>query len=263
MPDVRRGFVTQLGTGWEEPIDRARDLGLDHVELMMDGDTAREELAAEADEIRAAADDAGVDLLVHLPFSLDAGSPYEHVRNGSVEELRACIETAAMFGAEKAVMHASSDAWTPAWDDEHVRDLILDAIREVDASAADHCIEVCVENIPEGFFTVHDFDRLFDETDAAMTLDTGHAHVDGMDSAEMGAFLEEHRDRVSHLHLNDARTATDDHVPFGSGTLDFDAILSPLADGWTGTLSLEVFTYSWDYIRYSQEHLDDLLDDLF
>ncbi len=256
---TRLGFVTQLGMDPHDAFHHARDMGADHVEIMMDGDTSREALAVDADDLVAAADDAGLDLLVHLPFSLDIGSPHEHVRDGSIEELRGCIETAAMIGAEKAVVHADSDAWDAAWDGDHVRDLIVDAVRDLDGSAADHAVELAVENIPGGFFTVHDFHRIFDETDAMMTLDTGHARMDGMESADIAAFLADHRDRITHLHLNDTRVAEDGHVPFGSGTLDFDAILDPVRTGWDGTLSLEVFTYDWDYIAYSMERLEDLL----
>lgn len=260
MPtDIRRGFVTQLGMDPLEALDDARDAGFDHVELMMDGETHPDALAADADAIRERADDHGLDLAVHLPFALDIGSPFAHVREGSVRELAAALDTAADLGAEVAVAHAASNAWSAAWDDGTVQDHILDSVRTLDGHARDRDVRLCVENVPDGFFPVQEFPRLFAETDAAMTLDTGHARMDGMESEDMAAFLDDHRDRVAHLHLNDTRVAEDGHVPFGSGTLDFDTILDPLRNDWRGTLSLEVFTYDRNYIAYSLERLDDLL----
>ncbi|MDY6773819.1 MAG: sugar phosphate isomerase/epimerase family protein, partial [Candidatus Nanohaloarchaea archaeon] len=236
---IRKGFVNQLGMEREEMFERAEGLGFDFVEVMMDGENHRERLGEDRAEVRSLLEDHDQQLMVHLPFSVDIGSPHEHVRHGSMEELRDCIEAAASLGAEKAVMHASSrGAWDAAWSEEEIQDLIVDAVRELDNDAVDHGVEVCVENVPEGFFTIHEFERLFDETEASMTLDTGHARIDGMDSTDIRKFVEEHRDRISHVHVNDSRFEEDDHVPFGSGNLDFEEIFSPLQNGWNGTLSL-------------------------
>ncbi|MDY6769907.1 MAG: sugar phosphate isomerase/epimerase family protein [Candidatus Nanohaloarchaea archaeon] len=256
---IRKGFVTQTGMDLDEAIRRADEYGFDFVEVMMDGATHRGALEADADTLRDALDDAGVALMVHLPFSVDIGSPHEHVRHGSEEELRSCIETAASLGAEKAVMHASSEAWSAAWDDEDIRDRILQGVRELDGAAVDHGVEVCVENIPGGFFTIDDFPQLFRETEAAMCLDTGHARIDGLDGDDLGDFAAAHRDRISHVHVNDTRLDEDDHVPFGAGNYDFEPLFDELRDGWTGTLSLEVFTPTWDYIAVSKEQLDQLI----
>jgi sugar phosphate isomerase/epimerase len=92
-----------------------------------------------------------------------------------------------------------------------------------------------------------------------MTLDTGHARVSGLDSAEIASFVGEHADRISHFHLNDTRGPSDEHLPFGAGTIDFEVIFDALPDDWEGTMSLEVFTLDFDYIGASKERLDALL----
>lgn len=254
----RTGFVHQTGIELERAIPGAAEIGCDFIEIIMDGPTERRSLAAEQERIRSLLDDAGIDLLFHFPWALDIGSPLEHVQRGAIKELEACIDTAAAFQAEKAVIHASSEAWS-AWDYEPIQDNILTAITELARYGDDNDVEICVENIPGGFFDTLDFDRFFTETEAVMTFDTGHARMDGMDAREMAAFIREYRNRISHLHLNDVMVGEIEHVPFGSGTLDFGTILEPLRDDWTGTMSLEPFTYAWDYITYSKEQLDELL----
>ena len=257
MDRTRTGFVTQLGMDHVEAIERGGEIGFDHVELMMDGAGERRRLANDREPVKEALGTAGLDLLVHLPFALDVGSPYEHVRAGAVREIEAAIGTAADLGAEKGVLHVTTGAWEPAWDDDELRPLVLDSVRTLDAFGAERGVEVCVENTPSGFFRTREFGRLFAETDVSMTFDTGHARMHGLDSEEMGAFVADHRDRISHFHLNDTRVPKDEHLPFGAGTLDFGAILGPL-DGWDGTLSLEVFTLDFDYIARSKERLDAL-----
>ncbi len=254
--DERTGFVTQLGMDYETAFDVAAELEFDFVELLMDGDHERQRLDPAA--VREAAADRDLDLLVHLPFALDVGSAYEHVREGAIRELVAASETAAEMGAQKGVAHASSKAWGPAWDDADLREILLDSVRRLDAETPEE-FEVCFENIPRGAFSTGNFPDLFADTEAAMTLDTGHARVDGLDSTEMAEFAARHADRISHFHLNDTRKAQDEHLPFGSGTIDFEEVLGALPDDWSGTLSLEVFTLEYGYIGVSKEYLDDVL----
>ena len=259
MNAIRRGFVTQIGMEYEEAFERAEAFGLDYVEVMMDGAHERTALADETDRVHALADERGLDLAVHLPFRLDIASPFEHVREGALRELLAAIETAIECGAEKGVIHASTDAWPPAWEHGPLHENLLSSIRDLDTFGRDRDFELCVENVAGDFFPATSFPRLFDETDASMTLDTGHARMNGMDSAAMAEFLDEHGDRVGHLHLNDTRMAKDEHLPFAAGTIDFDRVFEPLRNGWTGTLSLEVFTDDWSYIETSVDRLDELL----
>ncbi|WP_158056279.1 sugar phosphate isomerase/epimerase family protein [Halorussus halophilus] len=261
MPDVRTGYVTQTHTGdvsWREAVDEGARIGFDFVELYMDGATERAKLDAEAVESRVSG--ANIDLLVHLPFAdLEIGSPRELVREGSLDELRACIETAAEMGAEKAVLHASSHATPPEWHVEDIAPLLLKSVRQLDAFAEERGVEICVENLPGVLFTIHDMERVFAETSASMTLDTGHARVDGVDAEGIAEFLDSHGERVSHVHVNDSRQAADEHVPTGSGNLDFETALAPLREGWKGTVSIEVYTFDFDYVALSKEKLDTYL----
>ncbi|USZ67819.1 sugar phosphate isomerase/epimerase [Halorussus salilacus] len=258
---VRTGYVTQTHTGavsWREAVEQGERIGFDFVELYMDGSTER--TALDAESVAEATDSAGLDLLVHLPFAdLDLGTPRDRVREAALDEHRACIDAAASMGAEKAVLHASSHASPPEWTFNDVRPHLLDSVRELDGYAADRDVAVCVENLPSVRFTVHDFETVFAETDAAMTFDTGHARVDGMDAEEMAAFLDDRGDRVSHVHVNDAREDRDEHVPTGSGTTDFETALAPLREGWDGTVSAEVYTFDFDYLALSARKLSEFL----
>lgn len=256
---LRLGFVTQLVMNWDRALAEAARMDLDYVELMMDGDTDRTALAEMSDEVCAIAAEHDLNLLVHLPFALDIGSPYDHVREGACREIEAALAAAGAIGAEKAVLHASSDAFPPAWDREVVQEHILDSVRRLDAHGAEQGVEVCVENIPEGWLTLDEFPAVFEHTDASMTFDTGHGYVDGYDSTAQREFVAEHADRISHVHVNDTRKPADEHLPTGAGFLEFDTIFNPLDEA---TLSVEVFTPSYDYVEMSAETLRGALDGL-
>lgn len=260
MSEIRKGFVEQPDMELQEAIDRAGEFGFDFLEVMMDGDNHRDALVVENEEIQEWTEEAGISLMAHLPFSFHIGSPHEHVRHGSIEEIRDCIETAARLGVEKVVIHASSSAWSSVWGEDEIHGFILDAVDELDGAAVDHGVEVCVENVPGGSFTTQDFDTLFEQTDAAMTLDTGHAVRDGMSEREIADFIHANAERISHVHVNDVMGEDIDHVPFGAGRVDFEPIMRAFREsGWAGTLSLEPFTHSFDYVLFSKEKLDELI----
>lgn len=262
MPAPRLGFVQQTAWSWKETLAWAADAGFDHVELLMEGDHNRTALAPVADEVRATADDHGLNLLVHLPFRLDIGSPFEHVREGSVRELEAAIDAAAAIGAEKGVVHAHSRAWEPCWDRETVQGHLFESLRRLDRHGRERGVEVCVENLKNDWLTLDEFPRLLDATDASVTLDTGHARKEGHDDETIAAFAREHADRISHVHVNEVLPGLE-HVPVGSGDLDFRRVLGALCDdGWTDTLSLEVFTPNFEYVRASDDHLREVLADV-
>jgi sugar phosphate isomerase/epimerase len=257
--NTRVGFVTQVSIPLDEQLAFATTADIDHVEILMDGPTTRQRLADDVATIRETVAEAELDLLVHLPFPTDIGSPYAGVRNGALTTQRRCLDTAAELGAEKAVLHPETVAWDVAWEDADVRDHIDESVTTLNEYAAERGIEICAENIFGSAYTIETIDRLLSRTDVSMTLDTGHARVTGYDSSDTAAFVQQHGDRISHVHLNDTRLPEDEHLPFGAGTIDFDAIFSAFASDWQGTMSLEVGTSSIAYLQQSTVALEDVL----
>lgn len=255
----RIGFVTSVASDLEMQLRFAGEREFDYVEVLMDGKHNYERLTPQATAIRQILDDHGLDLLIHLPFPTDIGSPYESVRTGAIETQQTCIDFAAELGAEKAVLHPESSAWTVAWDKEELREYIDGSVAELTAHGASQNVEICAENIFGSPYTIEHIDELLTATNASMTLDTGHARVTGYDATETAAFVADHADRISHVHLNDTRRPADEHLPFGAGNLDFEPIFDAFPSDWQGTLSLEVGTQSLDYLGESRSQLDRFL----
>jgi len=253
---INRGFSIPGKMALEAAIDHAAESEFDFVEIIMDGDRDRRSLT-DRNRLADQLERTTLDLVLHLPFNLPIGSPYEHVRRGAKAEMEACIDAAADLGATKAVVHAESGAGSPMWQRADLRSTLIPAIDEIDTYAAEHGVELCTENVFGTSFPITAFADLLEATDTSMTLDTGHALISGYDVTELAAFVTRHADRISHVHLNDNRGAdTDEHLPFNFGTIDFETILEPLREDWTGTLCLEVDTSNLQYIDESKRHLD-------
>jgi len=259
--DVDLGFTVGLGMPFEEAVVWAADEGFDHVELLLDGPYARERIEDRADAMRETLSVAGREIVVHLPFAVDPGVPFTPVREGAVAELTAGMDLAADLGAERVVFHPSSDAWGLGWEPDETRAFVHESLDELVPAARERGLEPCLENVVSSYYDATTFPELLERyPDAAMTFDTSHALLAGLDEAGQAAFCREHAGRIAHLHLVDTRGDDDEHLPVGMGRIDFGTILAGLADvGWSGTATLEVGTEDYDTIALGGRHVEVLL----
>lgn len=267
MTDVRTGFLPPAGFGYERAFDLAQRVGLDHVELFAETDPWREGFLADPSRVRQAARERGLNLTAHLPFPLDFGSPHESVRTAVVETLESYLDPLGRMGVEKGVLHLNETATRLAGvSAERSVGLALEAAEAAAERGRRHGVEICVENLPGGTFDTDQLERLFAETDVSATLDTGHAVIDGWTASGIAALIREYPDRVTHVHCNDNRVGSDswresdEHLPLGAGTVDFETILAPAVDGdWSPTLTMEVVTWADRYVETSADYLHDVL----
>lgn len=265
---MRVGFVSFDRLEYAASIEAAASLGFDYLELMLDGDTHRTVLVDELDSLGDSLADYDLALLVHFPYPLLIGSPHPEQRRGAVRELKRCIDLAANIGAEKGVVHPDAFGWDRVWDDDEQERLVAESVAELDEYARASGVEICVENLfRRGSLDIHQLEAVIEQTESSLTFDTGHAALAGLDAAGMADFLADHRNRVSHLHLNDNRHSdpayrgADEHLPLGYGTIDFETVLEPLLDGpWTGTMSIELDTANLDALQTSRNHLENIID---
>ncbi|MEF8807976.1 TIM barrel protein, partial [Natronomonas sp.] len=99
--DLGLGFTVGLEMPFDDAVEWAAAEDFDFVELLLDGPYARERIAHDQEAMRETLAEAGLDIVVHLPFAVDPGSPFTPVRNGAIEELTAGMDFAADLAAEK------------------------------------------------------------------------------------------------------------------------------------------------------------------
>ncbi|MFC7154643.1 sugar phosphate isomerase/epimerase family protein [Halomarina halobia] len=260
-PDLDLGFTVGLSMPFEESVAWAADEGFDFVELLLDGPYARERIVDRRASMRTTLDAGGVDLVVHLPFAVDPGSPFAPVRQGAVAELVAGMDLAVDLGAGTVVFHPSSDAWDLGWTATERREFVHAGLDDLVPAARERDLEPCLENVISGYYDATAFPELLERyPDASMTFDTSHALLAGMDEPGMASFCRDHADRIGHLHLVDTRGGGDEHLPVGMGRIDFAAVFAGLTEaGWSGTATLEVGTEDYDTIALGKRHVEELL----
>ncbi|RBI64567.1 sugar phosphate isomerase/epimerase [halophilic archaeon] len=209
--------------------------------------------AFDAADFRAKLDDADLDCTVHLPHFPDLATTVPEVDAGMREYQERALAKAETLDAEVGVVHATARVH----DDRHREAFVEQASWLADA-CRDRGLELVVENLghlSEGF-PLAEVAELAREAGASVCFDVGHAYLEGGQAA-VESFLTDHGDLVRHLHVHDARERGDDHVPVGTGSVDFAPVMSWAADRDV-TVAVELLVDDYAFQRDSVRRLRDL-----
>jgi len=171
---------------------------------------------------------------IHAPFhGLNIASVFEPIRRASIGVLADCFSAAAEIDAP-VVIHPGYFAW------ENERELALRQFRQscedLAAAAREYSVAFSFENMAGmNFFLLRTPDDLGRAGPVGLTLDVGHAHLNGcLPEFLAGPFC--------HMHLHDNNGKTDSHSPVGSGTIDFRPVLAAMKER-KATAVVEVGTF--------------------
>ncbi|KAF1075735.1 sugar phosphate isomerase/epimerase [Methanogenium sp. MK-MG] len=157
---------------------------------------------------------------LHAPSrGVNIASTLEPIRRASVEVISEALSIAGELNA-KVVIHPGYSAWTEG------KVFSLQALRrslgEIGTTADDSGVTFFIENMPKWpyflFCTPDDY-QYFD--DCNICLDVGHAFLSGV----LDSFLSL---PFAHCHIHDNCGTEDSHFPVGSGSIDWENVLSIL-----------------------------------
>lgn len=248
------GIDPSPGWGHVIPRDRYLDemtsLGLTATELGPDG-----YLPADPEELAGFLNERGLTVIGGwVPLALATDTLFAE-RRDYLE--RACAQFQRV-GADVVVLG-------PVWDYQGYdakRTLtpqewatFLRNLAETDAIARDHGLRVALhQHVGTVIETQDDLDRLLEESEVALCVDTGHMLSAGIDPVEV---VRLHADRVAHMHLKDISTAQAAKVasgelgfreavkgglfrPLGDGDVDLPTVIKTLeSSGYTGWYAIE------------------------
>lgn len=225
----------------------------DFVELALgEGEVPLEDLDEE--QIRQDLEDAGLDLVVHLPFRQPLYTGVEELDEALVDYFDRLLEFSSELDAEKAVVHV--DCRYTVEIQESI-DGLVNQMTVINSLGEEYDVEICFENVNVGSIhgiTIHELGEICREEEFSMCLDTGHGFAEvGQEELEM--FIAEYGETVSHLHLQDTREGEDLHLPIGVGEIEFDKLEEFLRD-FEGTRCMEIFCTDEEYLEISRERID-------
>mgnify|MGYP000079583614 CR=1 FL=1 len=249
-----------------EEIHAIGSLGFDYLELAMDAPEAHYAgLREQRSAIRQTLDHYGMDLICHLPTFIHTADLTPSIRQASREELLNSLAVARELGARKAVLHPSFVGGLARSVPEMARRYAMESIAAVARRGEESGCRVCLENLfarLTPFTTPDDFDMVFERwPQLAMTLDVGHAFIDGRGMARILAFIRRFGNRIQHVHISDNWGQRDDHLAVGDGGIDFKALIKALRNiDYDETMTLEIFTPERSDLVRSREMLQKMIN---
>ena len=194
--------------------------------------------AGGADALRAAAEEASIDLYVHAPYIVNVATTNNRIRIPSRKLLQQHMDAAASIGAKGLIVHGGH----VNKDDDPEKG--FDNWRKA-IEATDIKIPLLIENTAGGTNAMarhlDRIGRVWDAIGAAegsdrvgFCLDTCHAHAGGIDLSTAVEKVRAITGRIDLVHANDSRDAFDSgadrHTNYGQGQIDPDELAGVIRD---------------------------------
>jgi deoxyribonuclease IV len=193
--------------------------------------------AGGAPALRAAAEEAGIDLYVHAPYLVNVATSNNRIRIPSRKILADQAAAAASIGAKGLIVHGGHvlkdddprvgyDNWRKTF--ERMTPPLPILIENT--AGGDNAMARTLDRIG-GLWDV--LSQSCDMARIGFCLDTCHAHAGGEDLAGIVDRVKAITGRVDLVHANDSRdtfgSGADRHANFGSGQVDPDLIVAVAA----------------------------------
>ncbi len=249
-------------------LEEINKLGFDYLELAMDPPQAHHKMIRhQKEKLLRALDDFKMGLVCHLPTFVSTADLTESMRKASLNEVLESVEVAADLHALKAVLHPSFIMGMSVFVMDQASQYALKSLEAIVEKADKLGLCLCIENMfprSNSLVTPDDFIEVFERFPTLkMTFDTGHANMGSRGGDRVLDFIERFHDRIEHIHANDNFGKEDNHIPVGTGTVDFPGVVKALKRiGYDKTITLEVFSRDKDYVRISREKLESMFNAL-
>ncbi len=187
----------------------------------------------------------------HAYLVANLAHPDQEIRSRDILILKKHLELSAKLGVKNVVVHPGRGKGyrnTPEF--REIERLNLDGFRELADAAGELSLTICIENMPDcpgipgkrvyGTET-HELFAILDGVKSealALTLDTSHANLQGLDIPEM---IREWGSRLKATHISDNDGSGDQHKTPGGGKINWKEVMRAFADiNYDGVFNLEI-----------------------
>ncbi|MCX6814580.1 MAG: sugar phosphate isomerase/epimerase [Candidatus Aenigmarchaeota archaeon] len=230
-----------------EEIDLTAKLGFDFVEIGIEGPGGDPKvLIRNKNKILRVIRDNNLFAIGHTSWWFELGSTYESVRRGWVEEGKRIIMTSKELEINLINFHTHSIGLF--MDIPSARKEVLDnyvkSMKELVDYGKSLGVKVMLENAAERreICDLADVKHIIDRVRGlGFHLDVGHAYIQGGMKGVMD-YIRVLSPKLWHVHMHDNHGYEDEHLPIGSGKIQFGKIVSALKKiGYDKTITPEVF----------------------
>ena len=251
----------------EDAVDILAELGYGGIALTPDVhhlDPFAPDLAERAERLRRLTDRKCLALTIETGARFNLEARRKHYpsllcadgRERRIDFLVRCVDLASRLGAPSVSLWSGHNF--ESLDDRRAEDLLVEGLARVLEVADRQGVDIGFEPEP-GMFTetVAGYARLRDRLRHRrfrLALDTGHLMVtqDSTPAAAIGAFAAD----LSSVTVEDMRLGVHEHLPFGEGDMDFDALFAALrATSYAGPIIVELSRSSPNAVKAAADSI--------
>ena len=210
---------------------------LDEIELLLfESQPASWPSPAEISQMVDLAEELAFRYHIHLPLDLPLGHALAHIRHAAVETALRLCELTSPLSPTTLTLHLPLDADRSAkgaidgWR-QRIRESLVQLIS---SGVPPHLVSL--ENLE---YPIEWINEISQQTGFRMCLDVGHLLVQNLD---VSAAYRRYREKIDVIHLHGVRNGKD-HLSLDAFGSQDSAWIPELLETFTGSLSLEVFSY--------------------
>jgi sugar phosphate isomerase/epimerase len=221
-----------LNTDLNSAVRAIGDAGFEYIEIWGEVPHAYHEWT-DRKRLKETLSNYDMTLTLHAPFTdLNLATPFEPVRGAIARTLADFVKFGEHLGASMITFHPGSvynEALVPESTENSVA--ILRGLVKESGGRLTICIENQAKSRSKYHFplasTIESLELILAQVEGSrFTLDTGHAHVNGLDPLILA---ERVGSKLAEIHLSDNAGATDDHLIPGEGTASHQGLLDKVA----------------------------------
>ena len=239
-------YIPRIYLGEDEGFRLIKETGFDCVDysfywMQPDNTVLGDDYLFHANRVKALLDKYNLTCnQTHAPFTFSYGNPLDLTDSMYLSIVRS-MEFSAILGAKHVVVHG-----VKVPDGIDLLSYNLSFYRSLEPYCKKYGIRVAIENLFSSLKTIEVHNALLDALDPecfVALVDVGHAILCGYTAQEYIRGIRE--GRLEGLHIHDNFGQADDHMIPGIGVIQWDEVISALADvKYSGDFTLE----SWRFM---------------
>ena len=176
---------------------------------------------------------------VHAPYGdLNPAAINDSIWRETVKQLKDCIRLASPI-TNRVTIHPGYLSSTGKLVPEKVWQMQKETMKQIGKTATEFGVTVCLENMPD----IPDFlcrypeeiEGIIEDIEGvSMTIDFGHAHT----LKKVNDFIRI-IPKASHIHIHDNHGRSDEHLPLGEGTINWNKLSTEIIDHYNGVVVVE------------------------
>jgi len=178
----------------------------------------------------------------HAYLSADVADSDAQKREQDIKRLLNHIDIAARLNVRNVVVHPGGKHGTAQTDQEGIQKLNIEAFRRLGDFAGEIGVRIGIENLTHPGATTSsellELLRLINHPAIGITLDTSHAHMNGLNVAQV---VREFGSYLIATHISDNNGSGDQHLTPGGGSIDWPAVMDAFRKmDYKGIFNLEI-----------------------